>query len=57
MRDTAEAVVNDAPQALPRDVTRFKSLYPNGRAIIKDGDLVQVPYMTSFEMVRPKRTF
>lgn len=49
MRDDAKAVKDD-PDALPRDTSRFKRLYPNGRAEIRDTPTECLPYMTTYEM-------
>lgn len=49
MRDENK-VVRDDPRALPRDVSRFRSLYPNGRAIIRDNPTLHLPFLTTYEM-------
>lgn len=37
--------------ALPRDISRFKRLYPNGRAIITDHVNTPLAYLSTAELV------
>ena len=54
-RDDAK-VVKDDPQALPRDISRFKRLYPNGRVKIREVPTTTLPYLTTYEMAALKGT-
>lgn len=38
-------------KALARDVTRFKTLYPNGEAVLSDTPTTGFAYLNSAEMV------
>lgn len=41
----------DEKELLARDVSRFKTLYPNGEAVLKKDPSNQFGYMNSAEMV------
>lgn len=47
----SEVVKSDAPRALPRDISRFKKLYPNGRAILKENPDTTLAYLSTAELV------
>lgn len=46
-----EPAVQDAKNALARDLTRFKTLYPNGEAKLKANPTNEFAYLNSAEMV------
>lgn len=46
-----EPAVQDAKNALARDITRFKTLYPNGEAKLKPNPSQTFSYLNSAEMV------
>jgi hypothetical protein len=43
--------VQDAQNAFPRDITRFKTLYPNGEAELRPDAGTSFYYLSSMEMV------
>lgn len=38
-------------EALPRDVSRFKRLYPNGRAVIREDADQTLGYLSTVELI------
>lgn len=46
-----EPAVLDAKNLLARDVTRFKTFYPNGEAKLKDNPSNHFAFLNSAEMV------
>ncbi|WP_158001924.1 hypothetical protein [Pseudorhizobium pelagicum] len=51
MNHDREPAVQDAKNALARDITRFKTLYPNGEAKLKVDPTKHFAYLNSAEMV------
>jgi len=50
-----DRVVNDDALALPRDISRFKSLHPNGRAVIREDAEPTLGCLSSYELVGPTK--
>lgn len=42
-------------EALPRDISRFRKLYPNGRATIKDNPAPTLGFISTLEMIHDAR--
>ncbi len=51
MNHDREPAVQDAKNALARDITRFRTLYPNGEAKLKEEPNKFFSYLNSAEMV------
>jgi hypothetical protein len=43
-------------EALPRDVSRFKKLYANGRAVIREDADKTLGYLSTVELVSEKQS-
>ncbi len=43
-------------QPLPRDIARFKKLYPNGRAVIKPHPTPTFAFLSTIELINEKPT-
>ena len=53
IRDPA---IESGKQALPRDVSRFKKLYPNGRAVIRANPDSTLGCISTAELLNQKLT-
>lgn len=51
MASSYVAGVRREAEALPRDVSRFKKLYANGRAVIKENADKTLGYLSTAELV------
>lgn len=49
MEHTGEAEMRRQP--LPRDISRFKKLYPNGRAVIKSDPTKTFAFLSTIELI------
>ncbi|MFC3207208.1 hypothetical protein [Aquamicrobium soli] len=46
--------IDEKSNALPRDISRFKRLYPNGRAVIREDADTTLAFLSTAELVLDK---
>ncbi|MER9950197.1 hypothetical protein [Mesorhizobium sp. M0047] len=51
MIEEANVQKSDERKPLPRDISRFKKLYGNGRAVIKENPDATLGYLSTAELV------